>query len=110
MAVQHYRQLLVWQKAMNLAVLSYEITSRFPRSELFGLTRQIRRAASSVSANITEGHSRAHTKEFLNHLSMARGSLSELETHMTLSQRVGRISEVELDHCLTLCEEVGRML
>ncbi len=110
MAVQHYRQFLVWQKAMNLAVLAYEITQRFPRSELFGLTSQIRRAAASVPANIAEGHSRAHTKEFLNHLSMARGSLSELETHLTLCQRIGRFSEVDLDDYLALCEEVGRML
>lgn len=110
MAIQHYRQLYVWQKAMDLAVSSYEITNRFPRSELFGLTSQIRRAAASIPANIAEGHSRAHTREFLNHLSMARGSLSELETHFTLSQRVGRISELELDQCLSLCEEIGRML
>jgi four helix bundle protein len=110
MAVQHYRQLLVWQRAMDLAELSYRVTKDYPKSELFGLTSQIRRAAASVPANIAEGHSRAHTKEFLNHLSMARGSLSELETHLILSQRVGQISEVVLDECLGLTQEVGRML
>jgi four helix bundle protein len=110
MALQYYRQLLVWQKAMDLAVLAYEMTRVFPRSEMFGLTSQLRRSAASVAANIAEGHSRAHTREFLNHLSMARGSLSELETHMTLSHRVGWISESDLDECLCLSEEVGRML
>ncbi len=110
MAVQHYRQLLVWQKAMDLAVLAYEITKRSPKYELFGLTSQIQRAAASIPANIAEGHSRAHTREFLNHLSVPRGSLSELETHLILSQRVGRITEVEFDEFLRLSQEVGRML
>jgi four helix bundle protein len=110
MAVQHYRQLFVWQKAMDLAVLCYDFTREFPRSELFGLTSQIRRAAASVPANIAEGHSRAHTREFLNHLSIARGSLSELETHWILCHRIGLMSEVELQNALTLSEEIGRML
>jgi four helix bundle protein len=62
-SVQHYRQLIVWQKAMRLAKLCYRVTSGFPKSELFGMTGQIRRAAASIPANIAEGHGRAHTKE-----------------------------------------------
>jgi four helix bundle protein len=110
MIVQQYRQLVVWQKAMDLAVMCYSVTNQFPRSELFGLTSQIRRAAASVPANIAEGHSRAHTKEFRNHLSIARGSLAELETHLMLGQRVGQIAVVDLNQSLALCDEVSRML
>jgi hypothetical protein len=71
MSVQHYQQLLVWQKAMDLAVNCYQTTRTFPLEERYGLTSQLRRAATSVAANIAEGHARFHTKEFLNHLSMA---------------------------------------
>ncbi len=63
-----------------------------------------------MPANLAEGHSRAHAKEFLNHPSMARGSLAELETHVTSCRRIGRISEIELDVCLDLCDEISRML
>ncbi len=108
--VQHYRELLVWQKGMSLARLCYEVTKEFPKSEIFGLTSQIRRAGASIPANIAEGHGRAHTKEYLNHLSMARGSLAELETHLILSQQVGLLPEENLNTCLELCEEISRML
>jgi four helix bundle protein len=80
--MQHYGQLLVWQKAMDLTVFCYEITMPFPKEERYGLTSQIRRGAVSIPSNIAEGHCRFHTKEFLNHLSIARGSLGELETQL----------------------------
>src|SRR5262249_30078662 len=86
MSVQHYRQLIVWQKAMDLSEQSYQATNTFPQEERFGLIGQIRRSAGSVPANISEREGRFHTKEFLNHLSMARGSLLELET--LLQQRL----------------------
>ena len=70
MKVQHYRQLEVWQLAMDLAERCYQATKGFPKEELFGLTSQIRRSAVSIPANIAEGQGREHTKEFLNHLSM----------------------------------------
>src|SRR5580700_116356 len=89
MAVQSYRELEVWQVAMSLAEECYKVTKGFPKDELFGMTSQIRRAAASIPANIAEGQGREHTKEFMNHLSIARGSLKELETHLILSQRVG---------------------
>jgi four helix bundle protein len=109
MSVQQYGQLLVWQKAMDLAVLSYQITRAFPTEERYGLTSQIRRAAVSVPANIAEGHSRFHTKEFSNHLSMARGSLAEVETLLMISQRVGLLPEASLTSTLALTDEIGRM-
>ena len=110
MAVQYYRQLKVWQKAMDLAEQCYQVTRTFPKEELFGLTSQIRRAAVSVPANIAEGHGRYHTKEFLNHLSIARGSLMEVETHLQLSQRIGLLSLQTVDGLLTLTDEISRML
>ena len=80
MSVQHYRQLKVWQKALDWADQCYQATKTFHSEERFGLVSQIRRAAVSIPANIAEGQGRFHTKEFLSHLRMARGSLLELET------------------------------
>lgn len=89
MPVNDYRDLEVWQRSMNLAELAYRLTKTFPREEMFGLTSQIRRAASSIPANIAEGWGRQGTKEFQQFLRMAQGSLRELETHLLLSQRIG---------------------
>ena len=110
MKVQHYRQLEVWQLAMDLAERCYQATKGFPKEELFGLTSQIRRSAVSIPANIAEGQGREHTKEFLNFLSMARGSLLELETHLMLSQRIGLLQQPELDSLLTMTDRLSRML
>ncbi len=110
MIVQSYRELEVWQFAMDLAEKCYQTTKTFPKEELFGLTSQIRRASSSIPANIAEGQGRDHTKEFLNHLSIARGSLMELETHLMLSQRVGFLQQAELDSVLAATDRISRML
>jgi four helix bundle protein len=110
MAVQSYRELEVWQVAMELAVKCYEETRAFPREEIFGMTAQIRRAAASVPANIAEGQGRQHTKEFLHHLSIARGSLMEMETHVILIQRVGLLSDKSMAELLQLSERISRML
>jgi four helix bundle protein len=110
MPLQSYRELEVWQLGMDLAVECYRATKPFPREELFGLTSQIRRAAVSIPANIAEGQGRQHTKEFLNHLSMARGSLMELETHLTLSHRLGLIDQPTLDTLLSATDRISRML
>jgi four helix bundle protein len=110
MAVRSYQELAVWQKAMTLAEDCYRLTRGFPRDELFGITSQIRRSAGSVPANIAEGQGRHSTKEFLHHLSIARGSLKELETHLILSQRIGLLPNDQLPPLLDLVDEVGRML
>lgn len=110
MALQTYRDLEVWQKAMLLAEQCYLVTKRFPRDELFGMTSQIRRAAASIPANIAEGQGRQHTKEFLNFLSVARGSLKEVETHLILSQRVGLMTTNQLEPLLKLTDEISRMM
>ena len=82
---RHYKDLLIWQKGMVLAKLVYKLTARFPPQERFGLTAQLRRAAVSVPSNIAEGQARQGTKEFLQFLSHAEGSLAEVETQILLS-------------------------
>ncbi|WP_246777492.1 four helix bundle protein [Rhizobium sp. BG4] len=100
----------MWQAAIDLAVDCYELTKGFPREEAYGLTAQIRRAATSVAANIAEGHGREVTGSFVQFLRIAQGSLKELETHMLISQRVGLIREVEFRKMTDRCDEIGRML
>jgi four helix bundle protein len=110
MTVQHYRDLEVWKVAMELAEKCYHETRTFPKDEMYGLICQIRRAAVSVPANIAEGQGRYHTREFLHHLSVSRGSLKEVETHLILSQRVGLLSQAALEPLLELSDRVSRML
>jgi len=91
MALQSYKELEVWQLAMDLAEECYQATKVLPKEELFGMTCQIRRAAASIPANIAEGQGREHTREFLHHLSVARGSLMELETHLFSAIQASRL-------------------
>jgi four helix bundle protein len=105
-----YRDLEVWQKAMDLVVECYRITNKFPRSELYGLTSQLRRAAVSVPSNIAEGRERQHTKEFVQHLAIAYGSLAELETHLQIAQRLNYLDSSQVRRVLEKTSEVGRML
>ena len=108
--VRSHRDLLVWQRAMDIAVSTYELTRQYPRDELFGLTSQSRRAAASVAANIAEGYGRATRQAYLNFLRIARGSLKELETHLVLAQRVGLAAPERTDVLLGQTDELGRML
>jgi four helix bundle protein len=110
MSVHSYRELEVWEVAMELAAGCYCVTKKYPREEMFGLTSQIRRAATSIPANIAEGQGREHTKEFLNHLSIARGSLKELETHLLLSEQVGLLQKSDLQPLMNLCDRISQML
>lgn len=86
--IESYRDLKVWQRAMDLAVLVYGLTAAFPKQEQFGLTAQSRRAAVSVAANIAEGYGRSTKAAYLNFLRIAQGSLKETETHLILAGRV----------------------
>ena len=108
--IRSYRDLQVWQLGMDLAEACYLLTKRFPKDELFGMTSQIRRAASSVPANIAEGYGRDSKGEYIQFLRVAQGSLKELETHLTLSTRVGLMSESETKNVLEECDHLGRML
>jgi four helix bundle protein len=105
-----YRDLRVWQAAMDLVVESYRLGELLPGRERFGLTAQVRRAATSIPANIAEGYGRARRGEYLNHLSIARGSLNELETHIAIARRLEYLSESDLVQSRELCDFVSRML
>ena len=98
--IRSFRELKVWQRSMDLTVRTYEFTGRFPSEEKYGLVSQMRRAAASVPANIAEGQARRSTKEFLQMLGIARGSLAELETFVTLSERLGLIRSETSDSLL----------
>ncbi len=108
--IKSYRDLEVWQQAMDLAVECYKLTQRFPKTEMFGIISQIRRSASSVPANIAEGHGREGRAHFIQFLRVAQGSLKELETHLLLSARVGFLHDKESGPILRRCSDVGKML
>ena len=109
MSITNYRDLLVWQKAMDLVESSYRMTRSFPKEESFGLAAQLRRAAVSVPANIAEGQGRHTTKEFLRFLSIASGSLKELETHMLIAERLCYVSHTVASEGISAAAEVGRL-
>lgn len=108
--VKHYKQLLVWQKAMDLAKVIYALTEKFPSEERFGLVAQMRRAAVSVPSNIAEGQARHGTGEFLQFLSHSSGSLAELETQLILSWSLGRCKEAETADPAARIAELQKML
>ncbi len=95
---------------MDLVVESYRLTKLLPMNEVYGLVTQIQRAAVSVPANIAEGHGREHLGDYLHHLSVANGSLAELETHLLIANRLQYISLQDLEPFMTLSAEIGRML
>lgn len=110
MAIKSYRDLIVWQKAMDLVVNVYKKTKGFPREELYGLTSQLRRAVVSVPSNIAEGQGRNSTKEFLHHLSIAYGSPCEVGTQVLIAHRLGYLERREVDGFDELSSEVGRLI
>ncbi len=97
--IENYRDLLVWQKGMNIVESVYRLTHKLPTDERWGLNSQMRRAAVSVPANIAEGYGRQATGEYRHHLSIARGSLLELETHLLVCRRLGFLKPKEIDFC-----------
>ena len=107
--IRSYRDLRVWQHAMDLAEATYRATERFPADERYGLVSQLRRASVSVASNIAEGHSRS-TGDFLRHLLVSSGSLTEMETQFLLSSRLGFLSQEQAEALLQACDRVGRML
>ena len=108
--VRSYRDLIVWQKAMELVVRVYHMTKVFPPDERFGLTSQVRRAAISIPSNIAEGHARNSTKEYRNFLSIAQGSTAEVETQTMIAVRLGYVSEKQTETILEISSEISRML
>ena len=110
MSVKSYRDLIVWSKSMELVECIYRLTSTFPREEIYGLTNQLRRAAISIPSNIAEGQGRQSTREFLNFLSIARGSLFEVETQVLVANRLQYLQAAQRDNVLSTTQEIGKLL
>ncbi|GIW03484.1 MAG: hypothetical protein KatS3mg059_0104 [Thermomicrobiales bacterium] len=110
MQVTSYRDLRVWQEGMNLVETIYQLTATFPKHEIYGLAGQLQRAAVSVPANIAEGRTREHTKEFYRHISIARSSLAEVETQLEIAQRLGYIPLSVFEQVLEEMTVLGRQL
>jgi len=108
--VSHFRDLHVWQRGMNLVEAVYRLSASFPKSELYGLTEQIRRAAVSIPSNLAEGHSRESTKEYLNFVSMAQGSLAEVETQLEIALRLRYASSADVAPLLEEAKVLGKQL
>ena len=109
MSIRQFSDLVAWQKAMDLVEEVYKITKGFPKEEVYGLSSQVRRAAVSVPSNIAEGQSRS-SREFVHYLSMAHGSLSEVETQMMIALRLGYLGEKQFETFASLAAEVGRLI
>ena len=105
-----FRDLVVWQRSMDLVERIYEISAAFPRDERFGLTAQIRRSAVSVPSNIGEGSRRKKRKAFLNHLDIALGSQAEVEVQLEIAQRLRFLKMADYKQIQIAVEEIGRML
>jgi len=107
---QSVRDLKIWQKAITLVEACYKMSATLPREERFGLTSQIRRAATSVPANIAEGFGRWNAPDFARFLAISSGSLRELETHLIIVQRLGFASTDSVDALLRSTGDLSRML
>lgn len=108
--IRSYRDLHVWQSAVDLVVEVYRFSAAFAKYETYGLRSQLREAAVSVPANIAEGHGREHLGDYLYHLSVANGSLMELETHCIIAQRLSYGAPTQIAPLLERAAEIGRML
>jgi four helix bundle protein len=110
MASQNYRDLVAWQKAMDLVVAVYQVSASFPREEVYGLTSQLRKAAVSVPSNIAEGQGRGSKKEFAHFLRVAHGSLREVETQTLIAARLAYLPATSSDEVLNLASSAGRLI
>jgi len=107
---QSYKDLIVWQKAVELAVIIYKTTNDFPKHQQYSLVNQIERSAVSVASNIAEGAGRKGLNEFVYHVGVARGSLYELQTQILIANKVTFISNETLELITNEIEEIGKML
>ncbi|MGN1139161.1 MAG: four helix bundle protein [Ruminococcus sp.] len=110
MAWQSYKELIVWQKSMDLVDEVYRLINKLPKEELYALSDQMRRSAISIPSNIAESHGRQSAKEFRRFLSISKGSASELETQLLICIRQNYLSEQQVHTALSLCDEISRML
>ena len=108
--LKSYKELLVWQKAIDISLEVYVLSLSFPKEEAFGLTNQIRRASNSISLNIAEGYSRNSAKSYLNFLNIAQGSLLELESGLILAERLQFLNAEDFKKLYNLITEESKML
>lgn len=105
-----YKELIVWQKAVEFCTVIYKVTENFPKSEIYGLTSQIRRCAISIPSNIAEGQRRGHRAEFIQFLRISYGSAAELETQLLIAFKIGYLSEDDFNLLNSSLEEILKML
>jgi len=108
--IRGFKDLLVWQRSVALAVEIYKITKEFPREEIYGLTSQIRRAAVSIPSNLAEGHARNTKSQFANFIDITLGSAAELETQLAISLQTGYLKQNDYDKLVNELTEITRML
>ena len=108
--MKSFRELRIWQAAMDLVEKIYLLTRSFPKQETYGLTSQLQRAAVSIPSNIAEGHTREHLKEYLHHLSMAQASLAELETQLEIARRLKYLTAEQLKELMGDSSSLGRQM
>jgi len=108
--MKDFKDLIVWQKAMELVTEVYCLVKRLPKEELFSLSDQIRRAVISIPSNIAEGHGRNSTKEFIQFLAIAKGSKAELETQLLICVKINYLNNSDIEIAINLIKEVGKML
>ena|SRR3989344_1396322 len=108
--IQSHKELIVWQKAVELATQTYLLTEQFPKEELYGLTSQMRRASVSVASNIAEGKNRGTRKDFVQFLRMSKGSLAELETQIEIAKKIKNLSALNYNDLEILISEIGKIL
>ncbi|MGZ5436615.1 MAG: four helix bundle protein [Pyrinomonadaceae bacterium] len=108
--MKSFRELRIWQAAMDLVEKVYLLTRSFPKQETYGLTSQLQRAAVSIPSNIAEGHTREHLKEYLHHLSMAQASLAELETQLEIALRLKYLTAGQLKELMDDSNSLGKQM
>ena len=105
-----FRELIVWQKSIELVKMTYPLINLLPSEERFALSDQMRRSVISIPSNIAEGYARGSDKELKRFLYISRGSIAELETQIILAAKLNYVSEKQIEHLLDMCKEVGRQL
>ena len=108
--MNRFKELLVWQKAVEMSISIYQITDNFPAKEVYGLTSQLRRSAVSIPSNLAEGAGRNKPREFVNFIGIALGSAFELETQLIIAQKVGLINEIDFSEIIKQLVEIQNML
>ncbi|MDI9869963.1 four helix bundle protein [Flectobacillus roseus] len=108
--IKSFRDLLIWQKSMNLVTDIYQVTRNFPQAEIFGLTSQLRRASISIPSNIAEGYGRNTSKDYLRYLQIALGSLYEIQTQLEIASNLHFLEIFDFNKMISLCLEIERML